>query len=105
MRITPLIVLSSLFIGCGKPMHIDSADYTRRAQITADIHKLDAELTRYKSANGHFPPTEQGLQVLAGQGAKPPKDPWSNDYICICPGKMRPGKYDLFSAGPDHVDN
>jgi general secretion pathway protein G len=70
----------------------------------------------YKLDNGAYPTTDQGLKALveaptAGnlpknwrQGGylekgKVPKDPWSNDFIYICPGKH--GDFDLSSYGAD----
>lgn len=64
-----------------------------------DILSLETRLERYKSLNGVYPTTEQGLQTLGVV----PKDPWSNDYVYRCPGKRYPNAYDLFSAGADRA--
>jgi general secretion pathway protein G len=116
MRIAPLIVLFSLLIGCGKPVRIDSVDYTRRAQLAADIQRLHAELAQYKDINGFYPTTEQGLRALVTAPSTDPRparwqqfmeqvlmDPWDDAYFYRCPGLKDPAKYDLFSAGPDRV--
>ena len=77
------------------------AQYERHARLSADIHVLAAELDRYKTVNGHYPTTEQGLQVVAAV----PKDPWGRDYIYRSPGIPHRDPYDVFSAGPDGKAN
>ena len=37
-------------------------------------------LEQYKTANGAYPTTAQGLAALSGLGTVPPKDPWGNDW-------------------------
>jgi hypothetical protein len=68
-------------------------------RVIADIQKLNTQLALYKSMNGFFPTTDQGLRALVSQpdtDPRPtlwyqsykevPKDPWQNNYIYICPG-------------------
>jgi len=43
-------------------------------------------LEQYKTANGTYPTTAQGLAVLSGLGTVPPKDPWGNDWQYRSPG-------------------
>ena len=86
----------------------------RHDQIVADIAALNVQLRLYKSMNGFYPTTEQGLQALVkppDASPKPahwyklfseePKDPWGHPYIYRCPGVKNPGDCDIFSAGPD----
>ena len=85
-------------------------------RVRADIQAISTQLKLYESINGFLPTTEQGLRALVVQPEsepKPsrwyqlfkdvPKDPWSIDYIYICPGRKNPESYDLFSAGPDRI--
>ena len=87
-------------------------DASRHGRVTADVQKLNTQLALYKSMNGFFPTTDQGLQALVVQpdiDPRPtrwyqlyknvPKDPWQNNYIYICPGIKNPNSYDLYSAG------
>ena len=65
----------------------------------SDIRSLETRLEHYKSLNGVYPTTEQGLQTLGVV----PEDPWSNDYVYRFPGQRYPNGYDLFSAGADRT--
>ena len=78
--------------------HSIRAEHNQHMKVTTDIHALGAELDRFKTANGVYPSTQQGLRSVAAA----PKDPWGNDYVYRCPGKLGPNGYDLFSPGPDH---
>jgi len=81
--------------------HSLAREHERHVALTADIHTLRAELERYKTANGRYPTTEEGLRVLSSR----PKDPWGRDYIYRAPGIPHGDPYDLFSAGPDGRPN
>lgn len=72
-------------------------EHERHLRVTANIHALATALDRYKSANGHYPSTEQGLRALPAA----PQDPWLRDYVYRCPGIHHRDSYDLFSAGAD----
>ena len=82
------------------------------ARVKSDLRTISVALMMYKSANGFFPSTEQGLKALAVKpDSEPrptswrnfltdvPKDPWHKDYIYEQPGKKNPNSYDLFTAG------
>ncbi len=34
-----------------------------------------------------------------------PLDPWNHEYVYRCPGIHNPNSYDLYSKGPDGIDN
>jgi general secretion pathway protein G len=78
-----------------------NAQIERSRRIAADIHALDVQLEAYKSKNGSFPTTQEGLAVLG----KVPKDPWLSDYVYHCPGSFHRDRYDLFSLGADRRSN
>jgi general secretion pathway protein G len=90
-------------------------EYARDTRVRADLQAIRAQLTQYKAANGTYPSTEQGLAALVVKPTLSPmpshwrkllswlaKDPWQNDYVYRCPGRIHPNGYDLFSPGPDH---
>ena len=94
----------------------DTLPDRHKNQIVADILGMGTQLQMYKSMNGFYPTTEQGLQALVSQSQSEPrpnrwyqffkelpKDPWGNVYVYRCPGVKHPDKYDLFSAGPDRL--
>lgn len=56
-------------------------------------------LESYKTKNGRYPTTAQGLAALAGLGTVPAADPWENPYKYQSPGKYN--NYDLSSLGAD----
>jgi general secretion pathway protein G len=92
--------------------------YTRHIRLNADIQAIKSQLQQYKAMNGFYPTTEQGLQALVIQPStepgpsrwrqffkEAPRDPWDSPYVYRCPGIKHPDKYDLYSAGPNRVDD
>ena len=86
--------------------------------VTGDVGALETQLALYKSVTGSYPTTQQGLAALVSKPALPPfpskwiallagvpKDPWGSDYVYLCPGRVHPDAYDLYSSGPDRVPN
>jgi general secretion pathway protein G len=89
--------------------------YAKHTKIQADIQGITTQLKLYKSMNGFFPTTDQGLRALVIEPevhprptrwyqlySEIPRDPWGNEYVYRCPGMKHPENYDLFSPGPDH---
>ncbi len=75
---------------------------------------LKSALVQYQTVCGNLPTTEQGLAALETKPIiepiprrwtqfmeKIPLDPWDNQYVYRNPGRLKTGRYDLFSAGPD----
>jgi type II secretion system protein G len=56
-------------------------------------------LEQYKTANGAYPTTAQGLAALSGLGTVPPKDPWGNDWTYRSPGQY--SDFELVCLGAD----
>jgi general secretion pathway protein G len=91
---------------------------TKAVAVRADIQTIGTQLMQYSAMNGFYPTTEQGLQALVVQPEseprpnrwfrafdKVPTDPWGTPYIYRCPGIKHPDKYDLYSAGPNRIDD
>ena len=91
----------------------NQVEYSRHTRTQADIQEINRQLKLYKTMNGFYPTTEQGLQALVlrpDTDPRPlhwhqlhkelPKDPWQNDYVYVCPGIKHRDTYDLYSAGP-----
>lgn len=77
---------------------------TKQMRVQADIQAIRTMLLYYRGANGNYPSTEQGLDVLVPRFMEElPKDVWGTPYVYRCPGKRYPNAYDLFSAGPDRI--
>ena len=92
-----------------KPM----VDVAKCERVATDTRFFRTQLEAYRSMNGSYPSTEQGLQALVGPPiASAPRadwpplrevvpDDWGTPYIYRCPGRKHPDGFDLFSAGPD----
>lgn len=64
-----------------------------------DLQGIIGLLEQYKTDNGAYPTTAQGLAALAGLGAVPADDPWGNPYVYASPGAYN--DYELSSLGAD----
>lgn len=78
---------------------------------------ISLPLTNYRIDFGDYPSTSEGLAALVSApgagaekwrgpyldvtGGKLPTDPWGQPYEYRYPGVKNPGKYDLYSKGPD----
>jgi len=90
-----------------------------RGRITATKAQIEAfrsALAQFEMDNDRFPSGRNGLIELVQRPRDarnwhgpyldkrlPPKDPWGNDYIYVCPGSHNPALYDLSSMGPDGI--
>jgi general secretion pathway protein G len=92
--------------------------FAKTTAVRADVQSIGTQLMQYEAMNGFYPTTEQGLKALVTQPESEPranrwyqffkevpKDPWGTPYIYRCPGIKHPDKYDLYSAGPNRVDD
>lgn len=113
-----VVTIIALLLGAAIYKLGGNVEYSRGVRIRADIQGISTQLRLYESMNGFYPTTEQGLQALVTQpdsDPKPtrwyqlykemPKDPWQNTYIYRCPGLKHPESYDLYSAGPNRIDD
>jgi len=78
-------------------------------------------LDAFKWDMGKYPETDEGLPALVApkgsvrderykgpyleQRAEELRDPWGNPYEYKCPGQFNEENYDLWSRGPDGVDD
>jgi hypothetical protein len=84
------------------PANVD-ADFrpllsTLQREAWLGIQGIVASLEAYKTANGAYPTTAQGLAVLADP-TLPANDPWGNPWVYTCPGVFT--DYELSSLGAD----
>jgi len=81
------------------------------------IEKLESALLEFKKDIGRFPTTVEGLTSLyknhyelenwRGPYSNRPYlyiDPWKNNYIYFYPAKYGNSEYDLYSVGPNRID-
>ena len=89
-------------------------DIAKCERVATDSGFFRTQLETYRTMNGSFPTTEQGLRALVDKPTSSPvparwqqlsldipPDPWNTPYIYRCPGIRHRDAYDLFSAGPD----
>jgi general secretion pathway protein G len=109
-----LATIRILGLGAGSWRVGSTMEYARAIRVRADLQAIEVQLAQYKRANGAYPSTEQGLAALVVRPmsvpiasswtkllSEIPKDPWRNDYVYRCQGRINRDRYDLFSAGPD----
>jgi general secretion pathway protein G len=117
-----VIVLISVLAAMIIPRFAGRSEKAKRSAAEADLNaNLTIALDLYEMDNGNYPVTEQGLQALQSKPEIPPlprswqgpyirksnllADPWSNPYKYISPGRHNPESYDLFSIGPDGIED
>ncbi len=118
LEIMIVVTIIALLLGTAIYKLGGNVEYARHTRIQADIQGISTQLKLYESMNGFYPPTEQGLQALVTQATteprpsrwyqlykEMPKDPWQNPYIYRCPGIRNPESFDLYSAGPNRIDD
>lgn len=80
---------------------------------------IKVPMQKYSMDMGDFPTTAEGLQALIAapssradrwrgpylQESKIPEDPWKRPYQYRYPGTKNKSGYDVFSFGPDGVEN
>lgn len=80
--------------------------------VRVDLLNLRNALEMHYMDQGRYPTSEEGIAALGkGSGMRPPtldlpfgqapRDPWNRDYVYRFPSAKDPGRFDLFSAGPD----
>jgi len=91
---------------------------SKMGRVDSDFQALSANLMQYKTANGIYPSTAQGLRALSEKPTsspvprrwsaimtKVPLDPWDNAYMYRYPGKKNASEPEIISKGPDGQEN
>ncbi|MGL6226638.1 MAG: type II secretion system major pseudopilin GspG [Thermoguttaceae bacterium] len=116
-----MIVLFIIMIiaGMGVISYQTYMESAKKRQAAIFVQSLDTPLQKYALDVGHFPTVQEGLNALleCPPGVDPAKwegpyiearaaknDPWDQPYQYVFPGSRTPGKYDLWSFGPDMMD-
>lgn len=96
--------------------HVESEEIRR---VRAPLNGIKGALYAYRAVNGAYPTTRQGLKALfeqptiepipknwrkVGEGAERFKDPWGYGYVYLSPGRKNPNGFDIYSLGPDGID-
>jgi hypothetical protein len=72
---------------------------SRQRRAWADIQTIMSLLEKFKTNQGTYPDTQQGLAALQSLGTVPAADPWGQPYRYVSPGLY--ADYDLSSQGAD----
>ena len=111
-----LIVLSIIALLMGMVIYnlTGVSEVAQRQKVDSDLLTFKEALASYQLESGSLPTTEQGLKSLWEKPSAEPvpdrwkamleqetKDPWNHAYEYRNPGKHNPGRYDVFSDGPD----
>jgi general secretion pathway protein G len=111
-----VLVIIGVLAALIAPRLIGRLDDAKVTDAKVQIKNFETALRLFKSDNGFYPSTEQGLEALISKPEtgeipehyKPggylekkgiPKDPWGNEYIYLSPGTQ--GDYEIISYGSD----
>jgi general secretion pathway protein G len=116
IEIMLVLAIIALLMGVGIWKLAGVTDRGKETRVKADLGALMTALVQYQITAGSYPSTEQGLAALVNKPAgvrnwspaldEPMYDPWQNEYgYRYPPTKNRNGKPDIFSRGPDGLEN
>jgi len=107
-----VVVILGLLATTIMPKILSKPDKARVVKAKLEIRQIMTALALFKTENGRFPTTSEGLQALVsnpgslpdydpdGYLDKVPLDPWKSNYIYISPG-VNSKYFDLISYGKD----
>ena len=106
IEILLVVTIISLLAGI---VAVNIPKYNKKARIAkakADIDSIGVGIQSYLLDTGKYPASMDALTT----GDDPiiasiPLDPWGNPYRYAYPGTHKPFKYDLWSFGPDGIEN
>ena len=103
-----IIALFAAIVGTRVGRNVDKA---KQVAAKSQIAEYESALEQFKLDVGHYPSTEEGLQVLRTKPENAPNwdgpylkkeiapDPWGHPYVYRLPGTH--GDFDLISFGAD----
>lgn len=106
-----LVILATL-AAIVYPKLAGRSEQARTTAVATQISSFSTALDAFEVDNGYYPRGKSGLLDLVQQPRDAqnwkgpylkeiPKDPWGNEYVYECPGRVNVSSYDLTSAGPD----
>jgi len=114
MEMLLVLTIISLLVALAMFNLGDIAGTAKDKTVMANIAGMKELLAAYQLESGTLPTNEQGLKALVSKPTVEPIpqhwramldqesiDPWGHPYQYRNPGKHNPGKYDVFSMGPD----
>lgn len=112
MEMLLVLVILATLAAIVYPKLAGRSEQARTTAAATQISSFSTALDAFEVDNGYYPKGKSGLNELVQQPNEAqnwrgpylkdiPKDPWGNEYIYECPGRMNPSSYDLISPGPD----
>jgi len=109
-----VVVILGILATLIMPNILSAPDKAKVKKAMIDIRNIETALALFKTENGRFPTTAEGLQALITNPGnlpdydpdgylklnKVPLDPWKHNYVYISPG-VHSKDYDLLSYGKD----
>jgi general secretion pathway protein G len=106
----------AVLVGSAVYLLVGNVDVAKKQRVDTDIQAITTQLKTYEMMNYRFPTTDQGLKALVERPSvepvptrwtklmsQEPIDPWGTPYVYLCPGKIHPDSFDIYSLGPDRV--
>ena len=106
----------AVLVGSAVYLLVGNVDVAKKQRVDTDIQAITTQLKTYEMMNYRFPTTDQGLKALVERPSvepvparwtklmsQEPIDPWGTPYVYLCPGKIHPESFDIYSLGPDRV--
>ncbi len=110
IEILVVVTILGLIAGIVGVTVVRQLDETKKNTAGIQIKELSNAIDLFRVKVGRYPNTTEGLNALTNPpGGRPaimdsiPKDPWESEYIYVSPGTHLPGKFDLYSKGPNGV--
>lgn len=113
-----VVGIIAILVGLGANYVRGSLEYAQQVKVKADVATLSTQLKTYQMQNQFLPSSDQGLQALVVQPQgdpqpqhwiqfmdKLPLDPWGHAYQYRNPGIFNTNSFDVYSLGPDGLDN
>lgn len=107
-----VVVILGLLATTIMPKILSKPDKARVQKAKFDMRQIMSALAMFRTDNGRFPTTSEGLAALVSNPGglpdydpdayleKVPLDPWKNNYVYISPG-VSGRDFDLISYGKD----
>ncbi len=109
MELLLVLAIIGLLMGGGAAVYSGVMDQARSQTTKAKIDKLSAQIIQYAAQKNKFPTQSDGLQALKRTGSvrtdEEILDNWTQPLIYTFPAKRGGDKFDLWSKGPDGLEN
>lgn len=117
IEIVLVLSIITLLIGAAIFQLRDVGDHGKYVRAKTDFATLRTALKMYEMHAGRYPTTEQGLDALVKKPTTGPiprnykaalenkiYDPWGNAYAYRWPAKNGGSRPDIYTLGPDGID-